>query len=321
MAAELCAGEAFDPVNLASDSVAATIDARRRSVSVQAVGCGIRAYTPTLWQARLRQNSNERTRPERDSLRSRSNEGRPGSRKHRRWTRSQEVVRSYRRIFALADDFTDADIEALVKSQQLIEHRPSVFYRLLEHEGPARALEVWEAAERGRRPRSRPRRAKTEAQVKLEAARCARTAFGHNWSYLQSQAAPKEFLLQLEELTTRAFALGDWTDVAMPDDLTPQTQPDWSLHWDGCSFETSFGGPPACEIAISGLDPAQRKFVHQFSRLLGLHSESRSEPRCRDHGKVLLLRPPQRYAASGQAWKASFSLSSLLSSAVSAAPA
>merc|ERR1719433_328291 len=65
-------------------------------------GSGLRTYTPTLW--RMHQQREERPRYERDSLRSRSKEGRPGSRKHRRYTRSVEVSGVLRKAMALAGE-------------------------------------------------------------------------------------------------------------------------------------------------------------------------------------------------------------------------
>mmetsp|Transcript_49181 Transcript_49181/g.124814 ORF Transcript_49181/g.124814 Transcript_49181/m.124814 type:complete len:316 (-) Transcript_49181:115-1062(-) len=296
------------------------VSTRRRSVSVHDVGSGLRAYTPTLWQARQRQ-VDERPKQERDSLRSRSNEGRPGSRKHRRWARSQELIGSLRRVMAAqGEEYSEVDIDTLMRDQLVIEHRPSAFYRLLEREGPDGALDAWAAAESARRPRSRPRRTKTSAQVELENARCVRNAFGDNWQYIHSSPAAKDLLVELETMATTAFG-----SMVHAGEEQIAIVSEWHLDWDGTSFTTTLGKPPSDEMAIAGLDASQRKFVHQFARLLGLHSQSRildvAEVRASAGGgggavagdaKVLLIRPPRRHCIGGKPWEAPLSIASIL---------
>mmetsp|Transcript_67536 Transcript_67536/g.170426 ORF Transcript_67536/g.170426 Transcript_67536/m.170426 type:complete len:327 (+) Transcript_67536:72-1052(+) len=298
--------------------------APRRSVSLSGggEGSGVRAYTPTLWQARIRQTSGERPKQERDSLRSRSNEGRPGSRKHRRWTRSQELVGSLRRAIAAAgEDFDEVGAEGMLKEQLQMEWRPSIFYRLLEFEGPSGALEAWAAAEsvrveRRERPRSRPRRPKSDAQVSMENERAARHTFGDNWNYVHSNAEAKEFLAELETMATEAFSAEPSRGASGGE--TSKEPSEWLLHWDGEGFVTSAGAPPAAELAISGLSSAQRKVVHQFAELLGLHSESRHTDATFagvSGEKVLTLRPPRRLGTTGRAWVAPISVARVLAAA------
>ena len=51
-------------------------------------------YKPVLWGLNMDGARTRRPSNERDSLRNRSREGRPGSRKHRRWTHSVDMVNS-----------------------------------------------------------------------------------------------------------------------------------------------------------------------------------------------------------------------------------
>eukprot|EP00913_Durusdinium_trenchii_P017866 g16789.t1 len=181
--------------------------------------------------------SSERRKQERDSLRSRSKEGRPGSRKHRRYTHSVDLVNSLRRVMDLP-----SDVDAVEEERP--QARPSAFYRLLESEGP-NALEVWAAAEaRGRSPRPRERRSKDAAWLAEEQARQARRqsksmwllkeghipsqgtskdeaatgvshisdaadevrrTFRENWQYLSQSQSSQELIAKLEELTHVAF--------------------------------------------------------------------------------------------------------------------
>mmetsp|Transcript_55062 Transcript_55062/g.154534 ORF Transcript_55062/g.154534 Transcript_55062/m.154534 type:complete len:319 (+) Transcript_55062:112-1068(+) len=297
------------PVGLADDIAAAATAAaageiaaaQRRSVSVSHVGAGVRAYTPTLWHARERQRSNERPKQERDSLRSRSNEGRPGSRKHRRWSQSMDLVRVLQKAAAAnGEGAVEVDPDA---PQELMEHRPSAFYRLIEYEGASRALEALAAVE-NRRPRSRPRRPKTDAQVSREQARAVRSGFGDNWHYVHSNSVAKELLLEIEDLAGRAF-------TAAP---AAEAEEEWVLHWDGLTISTTCGSAPPEELAISGLDPCQRKYVHQFARIVGLHSSSREGMPSAGggDGKILTMRPPRRSCADGAAWAPPFSVAQVL---------
>mmetsp|Transcript_89735 Transcript_89735/g.187461 ORF Transcript_89735/g.187461 Transcript_89735/m.187461 type:complete len:311 (-) Transcript_89735:39-971(-) len=289
---------------------------RRRSVVVQEVGSGIRAYTPTLWQARLRRQEGEKPKPERDSLRSRSNEGRPGSRKHQRFSRSQEVLSSFRRTLnSLNVDLNEADLNALIKDANKIEHRPSAFCHLMQREGPERALEVWAAAEAAaaaRRPRSRPRRPQSDAQVTQEHRRSARIAFGDNWNYIRTAEKAKDLLQKLEEVSVEAFGSSSSSSSSFP---PPESEADWVLTWDpdASTFHSFSGSAPASRIVLAGLDAAGRRFVHQFAKWMGLHSQSEG-PSCGltvASEKTLVLWPP--LPPSKAAWTAPFSVSRVIS--------
>lgn len=292
----------------ANASVAGAVEADGTAVkrTVSLTGSGLRAYTPTLW--RMQQNRGERPKQERDSLRSRSKEGRPGSRKHRRWTRSQELKGSLRKaMVACGESCDNVDFENF-KEQFRLEYKPSAFYKLLEAEGPGHALEVWNAAENARRPRSRPRlqRPKTEAQVEAQNARAARQAFGCMWRYIHDDTTAKELLLELEEMATCAFASGERGNTELLQE--------WLLLWDGAELTTQSGNPPAVEMGITGLTSAERKCVHALAQLLGLHSASKisNGPGPEGDGKVLTMRPPRSRCGSGKTWAAPLSLARML---------
>lgn len=288
-------------------------------------GSGLRTYTPTLW--RMHAQREERPRYERDSLRNRSKEGRPGSRKYRRYTRSVEVTGVLRKaMMASGEDSTVVmDPDSHDGQLRLEEQGPSHFYRLMEAEGPRRALEVWEAAElERRRPRSRPRRErpKTEAQVVEQNLRDARHVFGDAWRYVTDNADAKDLLLGLEDTAARAFSAPS---------AAKSSGEEWLLKWDGAALKTEAGGPPADELAIVGLPGMERRLVHSLARLLGLLSHStEDESSCRDggrrsggrggrggdrNGKVLTVRPPRGRCADGPAWVPPLSLSCMLAAA------
>jgi hypothetical protein len=307
----------------------------RRSVSVQQAGSGVRAFTPTLWRMQM-QHREERPRQERDSLRSRSKEGRPGSRKHRRWALSQDFAGSLRKAMrANGENVDGVDFENF-EDKLILKNTPSAFYKLIEKEGASHALEAWAAAENARgRPRSRPpHRPRTEAQVAEHNDRAARQVFGESWSYILKNEDCKDFLLDLEGKAVRAFSScdGPGDEDAPGKDEAPETKvgavagddgdkevvdpqfsviKQWLLSWDGSALTTMSGNTPADEILIVGLDGVHRRTVHQLSRFLGLHSESRPDAEALD-GKVLALRPPRRQVAGGQIWSSPVSLASVL---------
>ncbi|OLP80396.1 Cytochrome c oxidase assembly protein COX11, mitochondrial [Symbiodinium microadriaticum] len=165
---------------------------------------------------------------ERDSLRSRSKEGRPGSRKHRRYTHSVDLVghsevNTLRRVMSargeenLPEDvdgveedgsLADAGFIAETIQQERPRVRPSAFYRLLECEGPGNALEAWAAAEsRGRSPkRARPKAGTAQGPQEnegdaWEAEEQVRRAFRENWQFLAQSQSSQELIAKLEELT------------------------------------------------------------------------------------------------------------------------
>lgn len=297
----------------------------RDQTPIRDVGSIVRAHTPTLWHLRMRQMDDAaKPKQERDSLRSRSKEGRPGSRKHRRWTRSQEILSSLRKVMAkLGEDPSEIEIEKL-KAQLIVEHRPSIFYKLLEQEGPAGALEAWAAAEAApRRTRSRPRRPKTTEQVAMETERNARIVFGDSWSYVASNDAVKDMLLELEGLVSNVFSLSASATSANDDKDAKDTSCDkiengnntveeLTLRWDGKSFLSEHGCFPSNELAISGFDPVQRKVVHRWANLSGLVSRSCEQAENNGVDKVLRLKPPRRCSVNGNVWKLPYSLAGVL---------
>lgn len=244
--------------------------------------------------------SSERRKHERDSLRSRSKEGRPGSRKHRRYTHSVDLVNSLRRVMvSRGEENLPSDVDEVEEERP--QARPSVFYRLLESEG-ANALDAWAAAEarRGRSPRVRAKDA--APRMAEERTRQVRRTFRENWQYLSQSQSSQELIAKLEQLAQDAFG-------------TPESQLQdmlWQLLWTGEELATKAGAPPASEMQLEGLDPSERKVVHQLARLIGLHSESRSVEE-ETSAKVLTLRPRGCQASS---WSAPFSVAQVLSAEV-----
>jgi len=281
-------------------------------------------YKPVLWGLHLDGARTRRPSHERDSLRNRSREGRPGSRKNRRWSHSVDMVNTLRKAMAYHGESTegltmDADGN-VIGIPTKIEWRPSVFYRLLELEGPEGALEAWEAAEMTRRrPRSRPR-FKGSAKADAQNEQATRRAFGGSvWQFVMRDESALDLLRELERLTAAAF--GD-TPVAYEEQ---KISSQWLLHWTGTSLEAEAGAPPAEEVAICGLGPMLRKVVHSHATVLGLHSSSRLMDGRLENGqeKMLTLRPPQSCADVGVndvsgAWVAPFSVAQVFATAKAA---
>jgi len=208
-----------------------------------------------------------------------------------------ELSNSLRRAQVKLGEEAELDADALLRELRP-QHCPSAFYKLLEREGPDAALEAWKTAEDNSQSSAlqRQKRPKDATAVAKENARLVRRAFADMWPFLQNSDATREFIGQLEKAAAHAFTSG------------PQGQADgdertgaallWMLDWDGASFETKFGAPPAKELAVGGLPPAERKVAHQLARVLGLHSESRDLGGARgdDGNKVVALRPPRRQA-------------------------
>lgn len=223
---------------------------------------------PMLWSAaaRFRSVSSEKPRQERDSLRHRSLEGRAGSRKNKRWVTDRMLTQTLRRAMEACGEDA-ADLEGLLeRGGPVPAHHPSVFYDLLQSEGPENALEALdsaEAASRGpRRARSRPRHGES-AQI---AEGQVRRAFSDTWQYVRACSPARELLTQLEAGAARAFGAPD----------APADEEAWQVAWDGDAKEldTMAGQPPAGEMEIYGLTAPERKVAHQLARVLGLHSES-----------------------------------------------
>lgn len=263
-------------------------------------------FAGALWTGHLgRAGREERPRFERDSLRNRSLEGRPGSRKHRRYTRSVDMMSSLRKAMAkLGEDANVSDAEAL---EMEVVWRPSAFYQLLELEGPTNALDVLEAAEVAA-PRSRQPRQKDAARVAKENERQVRHHFAETLSFLQGNDAARDFIAKIENEFSQGF--GQNRDSAQSAALL------WMLHWDGLKLTTRFGTSPANEIAVAGLNPTFRKVGHQLARCLGLHSESRvvDGPGGIDENKVVTFRPPRTLNDKGsEGWKIPFSVAKIVS--------
>eukprot|EP00435_Cladocopium_sp_Y103_P058409 s256_g20.t1 len=226
--------------------------------------------------------------------------GRPGSRKHRRYTHSVDLVNSLRRVMvSRGEENLPSDVDEVEEERP--QARPSVFYRLLESEG-ANALDAWAAAEarRGRSPRVRAKDA--APRMAEERTRQVRRTFRENWQYLSQSQSSQELIAKLEQLAQDAFG-------------TPESQLQdmlWQLLWTGEELATKAGAPPASEMQLEGLDPSERKVVHQLARLIGLHSESRSVEE-ETSAKVLTLRPRGCQASS---WSAPFSVAQVLSAEV-----
>lgn len=270
---------------------------------------------PPLWTAaaRFRSLSGERPKQERDSLRNRSQEGRPGSRKNKRWIHDREITRTLRRAMAACGEDGDGDLEDLIETGGPVPmNRPSVFYRLLQHEGPEGALEAWASAEgarRGPRARSRPPAADVAAR---RAEDQVRRAFSDTWQYIHGSVPTRELLTKLEGGAARAFS-----EACRPSEEA------WQLAWDGdsASLDTVAGEPPTGEMEVFGLTAQERKVAHQLARLLGLHSESREcddfRGVSRGDGKALAWRPPRSRqrchgAAADAAWAPPFSVAQVL---------
>ncbi|CAE7447743.1 COX11 [Symbiodinium sp. CCMP2456] len=267
------------------------------------------AFPFSFW----RFSSRERRKHERDSLRSRSKEGRPGSRKHRRYTHSVDLVNTLRRVMsARGEENLPEDVDGVEEERPRV--RPSAFYRLLECEGPGNALEAWAAAEsRGRSPkRARPKGDAWEAE---EQVRQVRRAFRENWQFLAQSQSSQELIAKLEELTEVAFGK---TRALEAEDLLM-----WQLLWTDGDLATEAGAPPADEMLLMGLNATERKVVHQLARLIGLHSESRllddgQEGDDAKQDKALALRPPRSLRCRAGSWAAPFSVSQVLNSSVMA---
>jgi hypothetical protein len=198
-------------------------------------------------------------------------------------------------------NFSDADVLEMHAEK---EWRPSAFYKLLEHAGPASALEVLGEAEVAL-PRIRQPRQKDAAQLAKERERQVRHDFSDTWHFVQGNHAVRSLLEKVEKEAARAFGPSDGKPVALM----------WMLHWDGAELQSRFGSPPAQEMAIAGLTPTLRKVAHQLARTLGLHSESRSigSTSC-DDNKTVAIRPPRRHACEGNDWIAPFSVTKVISS-------
>jgi len=279
-------------------------------------------YKPVLWGLHMDGARARRPSQERDSNpRTRSREGRPGSRKNRRWSHSVDMVKTLRRAMAANGESSegltmDADGNVIgipVKA----EWQPSVFYKLLELEGAEGALEAWEAAEMSRRrPRSRPR-VKSSAKQAEQNEQTTRRAFGPNvWHFVVRNESAQDLLRELEQLTADAFG-----HSVADEDRKKSSQ--LLLSWTGATLEAEDGAPPAEEVAISGLGPMLRKLVHSYASLSGLHSSSNSLDGGLEDEKLLTLRPP-RSSADGTvkdisgAWVAPFSVAQVFAAAKSA---
>eukprot|EP00747_Dinoflagellata_sp_TGD_P169357 gnl/TRDRNA2_/TRDRNA2_198157_c0_seq1.p1 gnl/TRDRNA2_/TRDRNA2_198157_c0~~gnl/TRDRNA2_/TRDRNA2_198157_c0_seq1.p1 ORF type:complete len:330 (-),score=58.16 gnl/TRDRNA2_/TRDRNA2_198157_c0_seq1:69-1058(-) len=259
-------------------------------------------YRPALWASTV--GKADRPRQERDSLRSRSQEGRPGSRKHRRWLHDTRDTNSALRkaMKALGED--DGEIALDRPEDQLPQPgylRPSAFYKLMESEGAEGALEALQAAEDKRQAEPSRARQQDPARVSEKNVRLVRHTFTDTWQFIQSSEAAQELLKKLESAASVAFGSDSELDEAV---LL------WLLSWDGSALTTKSGSPPANKMEVTGLTPAQRKVAHQLARCLGLHSESRIVNTSDD--KVLTIRPPHSCSSGQGSWMAPFSVAEVL---------
>lgn len=279
-------------------------------------------YKPVLWGLHMDGARARRPSQERDSNpRTRSREGRPGSRKNRRWSHSVDMVKTLRRAMAAngesSEGLTMDEDGNVIGIPVKAEWQPSVFYKLLELEGPEGALEAWEAAEMRRRPRSRPR-VKSSAKQDEQNEHSTRRAFGNVWHFVIRNESAQDLLRELEQLTADAFGHS-------AADGNQKKSSQWLLSWDGASLEAESGAPPAEEVAISGVGPTLRKVVHSYASVSGLHSSSRTIDGGPEDAqeKLLTLRPP-RSSADGAvqdvsgAWVAPFSVAQVFAAAKSA---
>jgi hypothetical protein len=278
-----------------------------------------------IWNAtaRLRSLSGERKKHERDSIRSRSQEGKPGTRKNKRWAHSKELVKCLRAAMrACGEEGDHLDLEALAASESASSQRPSAFYQLMQREGAEGALEAWAAAEaeaaatpqqsRSSRSASRRPRSRTEGDIPtISEEQAVRRAFGDTWQYIRRSEAVRRMLSELEACAEKAFA--------RPHGLGSLVADSWQVAWDGDDEElsTASGEPPAAELEIFGLSAVERKVVHLLASALGLRSQSRLvegllREVCDGDGKALALCPPRRRCSENAAWAAPLSVARVL---------
>lgn len=288
-----------------------------RSLSPQAA----RSLSPPgNLHARLWSVRGDRPPQQRDSLRSRSKEGRPGSRRNHRWLRNEELVGSLRRVLAKTgeDGAMLVDEDGNVRGVNTPpEQRHSAFYRLLELEGPENALEALTAAEGARETAQRPERAKGPQRLLEQQERAIRRAFSGSWAFINANEAVQELITQLESQATRAFS--GWAREVGDADAEALL---WCLLWDQetASLSTKTGAPPADEMAIVGLEPHERKVAHQLARVLGLHSSSKSRDEYGDSfgrsglqdEKVVAMRVPRNRCGSEGPWSSPASVAQVL---------
>lgn len=267
-------------------------------------------YRPLLWRVGSRERQ---PKQERDSLRSRSKEGRPGSRKHRRWSHSVELVGSLRKLMvARGEDNLPEDVDGVADVRA--EQRPSAFYRLMEHEGPETALDAWADAESRRRRREespgreqrRAERPKAPTTLAEERRRVVRRAFGDCWQYVSRDQSVQDLIVKLEDGANKAFGSKQCKET--------DAELEWLVNWTGEELATEAGSPPAQEMKLLGLDGVQRKVVHNLASLLGLRSESVVLDSFSDElQKALTLRPLRHLNCGAESnWIAPFSVAQVL---------
>jgi len=279
-------GQTLRAPSLEAVSVVGAAQRNRSSVSPPPA----EVYTLPPWAPILEKRQSSRQRFERDSLRTRSAEGRAGSRRRRRFTHSIDVTNTLRRAMARnGEDSTNLNEQELdLEKQVLEESKPSVFYRLMEIEGPENALSALNAAEASassRRKKSREPRS-SKAPTEEQNRRKVRRAFADTWQYIQGSETARDLLKNIEAQAARAFGMENLKESALA--------MLWMLTWDDDAreLETKLGSPPTAEMVIGGLDPILRKVTHQLATVLDLHSESRTVT---GDDKVVALRPFRRH--------------------------
>jgi len=267
-------------------------------------------YRPRLWDAVVRPSSRDaRPRQERDSLRSRSQEGRPGSRRNKRYTNSQALVRSLHRVMAARGEELPFNIlegsNGLMIDDSLYEPeiRRSAFFLLWEREGPEAALDAWTAAENA--PRQAPAKRPSEKHIHQQRDQELRRVFGDIFSFVANDQEVFTLVEQLELQAVQAFS----ADGELAADC-------WQFLWNGSSLDIQSGNCPANEIEVVGLDAGLRKIVHRLAEVLGLRSESHVvdpiESLDAVHCKTIVLRPPRTRIDSTGSWKAPFPVAQTL---------
>lgn len=244
---------------------------------------------PKAWAQQYEGRDRQRPQQERDSLRSRSRQGRPGSRKYKRWQHTTILVGRLRQVmYDGGEELTDTDGEADAQAGPV--QRPSAFQKLIAKEGPD-CLDTLREAEAKRALREP--RAKSPDQRRRDEIKQVRRAFaGPSFRWIASDPAVRKIIAWLEDACKKSFYVHD---------AMTELEPSWTVCWDPdyAEFVTQSGGPPAKTIEVLGLTGSQRKLVHLLGRALALHTES-TEAGYSDEPdvKMLTLRPPR-----GQTWR------------------
>lgn len=245
---------------------------------------------PKAWAQEYQGRSRaQRPTQDRDSLRSRSRQGRPGSRKYKRWQHTTILVGRLRQVmYEAGEELTDTDGE--LDAQPGPKQKASAFQKLVDKEGPECALDILKDAEVKRSLREP--RAKSPDQHRRDQLVQVRRAFaGPSFRWMAGDPAVRKIIASLEDSCRQAFCV---------EDATLELELSWELLWDPdhAEFVTKSGGPPAKTIEVIGLTASQRKLVHLLARALSLNSDSGASGYSDDpEDKVLTLRPTRGQTA------------------------